>query len=450
MCRESTDDGPRAVETALALCGGSRQEQRRGQFDRRTESPRSPVRLTRRRAVLAGVGSALLGTVLPADWFTSTAQYEPSVASGAWPAPQRDPARSGYSPTGGAPTAPEVAWTETATRGLPVAWVVARGRRVYAATRRSLAAFDAATGRRQWRTQSLAAFGHGRPVRLREGPHVGERVVIAVGDTLYALDPTTGEPQWQTALGGSHRTMLRVGRTAVVGVGEGIVGVDTESGLRRWRHGGGLRPSVFADSVVVGPSGSRSKRAQLVALDPQTGSERWRRELAAAWRPATGACATRSLVVTGTNPVVAYRLTDGEPQWEAAVEGLAGPLATDGDRVYAVAGDAERLLAVDATDGNEQWRRRLPGLVGGVAPIVADETVYATTTQGVLALDRRTGALRYQLLLRSDADDTVRTGPVAAGGRLFVALGREIHAVTEGSDTDRQGTQTTRIDGRPT
>ena len=251
-----------------------------------------------------------------------------------------------------------------------------------------LAAFDAESGEEQWRTgvpnqriRDSITFAEGQlylPLRDRRllsmttdgdqrwsayieeaersptdtslgnvtKPAVADGVVYAgcVDDGVSAFDAATGEDRW-------HRPEMDVGAGPVVDDqyvyvrGRDLRALDRADGSTVWTaledEGRAHRP-VLADGTLYVLVGHEVSDPGLVAIDAESGAERWRREL------------------------------DRYRQSPVAADGL----------VYVP--DDERLRAFDADDGSEVWRLQtstntleLATIAGGVVFLMTDKRVYA-------------------------------------------------------------------------
>src|SRR5688500_16563616 len=111
------------------------------------------------------------------------------------------------------------------------------------------------------------------------------------------------------------------------------------------------------------------KGGQLVAVDLDRGTVRWRLDVATAFTPATG----DGLVFTASEQMIEARdATTGASRWRAPLPGgVAAPLYWDTGWLLAstTAGD---LAALRATDGTLVWRRQLGApLISAPGPALA-------------------------------------------------------------------------------
>jgi outer membrane protein assembly factor BamB len=192
-----------------------------------------------------------------------------------------------------------------------------------------------------------------------------------VESRLVAVSAAGGAEQWTATVEGGGFGVPRVhDNTVFVGTGTDLVlALDAETGSERWRYdaggreqyGGGApgQPALVGDTVVVGISHSRQADAaptdpddythRVVGLDRETGSERW---------------------ATGVDDLV----------WAGPTRVCDGDDATGDVLVTTEAGDVTRL---DAGTGEVRWRVSLDAAVERPA-LVADGRVLAATVAGTV------------------------------------------------------------------
>lgn len=197
--------------------------------------------------------------------------------------------------------------------------------------------------------------------------------------------------------------------------------------------GEGSSPALHGDTLVV--NWDHEGDSFIVALDKNTGQERWRRQRdeVTSWSTPliVDDAGTPRVVVSATKRVRAYDLATGDVVWQLGGLGVncaPSPVAT-GDMVFAMSGYRDpALLAI-----------RYPGATGDLAgsdktawsttkgtsyvpsPLLYDDTLYfLQKNAGILScLDARTGDPHYD---QQRLDDTggVYASPVGAGGRVYV------------------------------
>ncbi len=213
----------------------------------------------------------------------------------------------------------------------------------------------------------------------------GEAVALdlASGNLLWTADlpePTRGAP---TAAGG---------RVYIISANNVIYALEQETGAIVWSFDGipersGLlansSPSVSGNRVVV-PFTS----GEILTFDAETGEGIWSAQLAGQ---------SRFTAVSGFSDVAAR------------------PVISDGV-VYAISVSGN-LIATRLDDGNRLWGN---GLASAHTPAVSGDSLFVVTLTGdVAAVDRETGAVRWDLRLTSE-ERASWVGPLLAGNALWI------------------------------
>jgi outer membrane protein assembly factor BamB len=201
---------------------------------------------------------------------------------------------------------------------------------ILAEAREHLCAIDLRTGQPRWR---FRVHGHDT-VHAARG---GRVLCVTSGDgTVDALDVATGELAWR--FGERVRFCLQplvCGEVVVAVAGEprggagAVFGIDLWSGKRLWQRDLPAAPScdpVDAGSVVIVPHG-RSRQAKLLALEPRTGSVRWRAADPGLDNGGQALALDGSLIVNApSGRALALDLQTGDTRWSRA---LSNPLTDD-------------------------------------------------------------------------------------------------------------------------
>jgi outer membrane protein assembly factor BamB len=172
----------------------------------------------------------------------------------------------------------------------------------------------------------------------------------------------------------------------------------------------------------------------LVALDRRTGREVWRFKDTGAITSAP--TVSGDLVIVGSRGawITAVRASTGTPAWEkfqwiSWVESTG--VIVDG-RFYVGSSDLRAVRALDPRTGSMLWDTDVLGWAWGT-PAVAGDTVYMGVAApqkyvtkhaaGLVALDRRTGAIRWRRPIPPQTDAFVSgyPGSVLISGSVLVA-----------------------------
>ena len=172
----------------------------------------------------------------------------------------------------------------------------------------------------------------------------------------------------------------------------------------------------------------------LVALDKQTGRERWRAPRAGNtnWTGpyVTTANGRRQIVVSASREVVGYDVETGKRMWWARGLGqntIPQPVAADGV-VFAMSGFRNpNLMAIrlgregDLTDTDAIVWQNQRGNSYTASPVLHDDILYVLTDSGLLsAFDAKTGKPHYQQQ-RLPKPYQFKASPVGANGKLYLA-----------------------------
>jgi len=196
-----------------------------------------------------------------------------------------------------------------------------------------------------------------------------------------------------------------------------VYAIDAADGAELWRR----RAGTFSSATVAGGA-VYAGGADLQALEPATGTQRWQFGIDGGVVGAPRVVDGVAYVATGTPfewAVYAVGADTGIEQWRVDISGgIVRPPAVVGDAVY-VSGDGVRAL--DANEGTELWHRE--GEVLPAAPVVADGTVYVgeasqTREDGFLtALDGRSGEVDW----RRELPGAVRSSVAVTPDAVFAA-----------------------------
>jgi len=170
-----------------------------------------------------------------------------------------------------------------------------------------------------------------------------------------------------------------------------------------------------------------SDGTDLLALDAETGAERWRRSVrSGTFTPSIGG---ESILVPGEGKVTAHALSDGTRKWTGAVPGPNGgtpsvmaPPVVVAERVLAA---GEGVIACFDGEGERQWwtspDEPFEGIVHPVGGV--DRGVYVAAngaTCGFHARPQKRGELDPQAVHRwRVATGTPRSGPIAGERMIF-------------------------------
>ncbi|WP_374473437.1 outer membrane protein assembly factor BamB [Arenimonas sp.] len=266
---------------------------------------------------------------------------------------------------------------------------------------------------------------------LRQRPAIeGDRLYVSNDEgRVLALDANTGDTLWdsevvKTGKQGSRvffwrRKAIDGGLTGGPGAGNGmvvaggrngeIVALDAETGAERWRARATSEviatPLVTPDRIVV-----RSNDGRVFGLDPADGTRKWvfdRGVPALSVRGNGAPVSDGQLVYLGYDDgtVVALRLQDGLVGWTqlvAEADGrneldrmadVDGELALGYQEIYATSFRSQ-TMAISTANGRPLWNRDVGGYAG--LALLADRLIVTDPAGTVWALDRNNGSALWK------------------------------------------------------
>jgi alcohol dehydrogenase (cytochrome c) len=294
-----------------------------------------------------------------------------------------------------------------------------------------VAAFDARTGRRLWRTYTVPAPGHGwMPARGAQGggdvwmpPVVDPQsatVYVATGDPRPAFSAASrpGCDRWADA------TVALDARTGALKWGHTEVCNDS------WDYDTDQAPVLFDVRLprrTVRVVGDGSKAGFYTTLDARTGAPIARTpELVPYSRPHRAPTRSGTVVCPGTSGGLGYGPSAYSPRTrDLYVLGIdmcmRYTIRRDLDSATPVGAATGLIVSVDPTSGRIVWRDRLPRPAVGGALATAGGLVFAGDDDGRLyAFGANTG----RILWRVDLGLRFGSAPIAyeIGGREFIAV----------------------------
>ncbi len=296
--------------------------------------------------------------------------------------------------------------------------------------------------------------GGGYRAKITAQPLVaGDRVFAMDSDAVVsAFDLATGRRIWRTETQDDKDRSTNVGGgiatvDGVVYVTTGradVLALDAGAGAIRWRKPLGS-PARSAPTVADGRLYVTTIDDKLLALDAAAGERLWAYQAAASATTVLGEAApaaSEGLVVTGfgSGDLAAVRADSGVLAWSDSLassrgrnslvdlSAISGLPVVDGGRVYAV-GVGGLLVSLDLRSGRRLWEREVGG---SETPWLAGDWLFVQTLdQSLAAIGREDGRVRWVVdLPRYDNPEKRRdrlfwTGPVLAGGRLVLAGSNE-------------------------
>ncbi|WP_068075490.1 outer membrane protein assembly factor BamB family protein [Novosphingobium lentum] len=303
--------------------------------------------------------------------------------------------------------------------------------------------------------------------RLAAAPVIGggQLFVYDTAGMVHAFDADTGRQNWKVSLKGKKNSGSLFGggvsfadnRVFVdTGLGE-VAALDAADGKQIWKvkPAGPLRgsPTVAFDAVYV-----MTQDNQIFALNVADGAGLWNESGSTGQTGVFGVAApaaAQGTVIAGysSGELVAYRYENGRQLWSDALSRTsiatsvstltdidADPIIENG-KVYAL-GQGGRMAAYELVTGQRIWELSLAGIS---TPAVAGDWIFTLTDEAkLLCIAKASGKVRWLTQMKhygnvkKKTSPVFWTGPVLAGNRLIVASSRgELMAVSaaDGSAT---------------
>jgi outer membrane protein assembly factor BamB len=300
--------------------------------------------------------------------------------------------------------------------------------------------------------------------RLAAAPVIGGGKLFVTGTdgAITAFDKNTGAKLWAFADGAMTRDQAPSafgggvsydgGKVyATNGVGEvKALNADTGDVLWKVKPAGPLRGSP---TIAFGQLFVMTQDNQLISLSMADGALVWDESGSNTQSGVFGVAAPaagQGTIVAGysSGELTAYRYENGRSLWSDAlartnisttvgsVTDIDADPIIDSGRVYAL-GQGGRMAAYELVSGQRIWELNLAGIS---TPVIAGEWIFTLTDDArLLAIARSSGRVRWITQLQRFKDEEDKegpifwTGPVLAGGQLWVASSRgEVWKVSAG------------------
>ncbi|MFC6768865.1 PQQ-binding-like beta-propeller repeat protein [Natrinema soli] len=397
----------------------------------------------------AGVGAAT-GTVAAqetvtdesADGESTTDESVTADGSSGWPSIRGDAGNTGFAPGSTGPKSPVgVAW-EYDHGGT---FAVGDGTVYLVADDGQVRAIDAVDGSLQWETEITVASRE-EPVEAMGPPAVAHDTVYVTskGDepNLTALDVASGDVRWQESdLGSETNLSPTVADELVFLLADKVLyALDAHDGERRWQFEPGTVTTddgrergdyLQRDSVAVaGGTVFALSNKRLIALDAETGDERWT-DGVEDW--ASNTFSGRPIAADG---VVAAAKADVVTIYDAETGAERSTIPTHSldvltdDRVYAVTdaetGDRKTVTGYDSETGDRVWQPS-DGNGSYASAVVDDDSVYVGLEEsGVAAFARADGSGKWRVDTGTEPQQVAVVGEtVYVGGDALFAIRTE-------------------------
>lgn len=310
--------------------------------------------------------------------------------------------------------------------------IVYQGRVYTLDTEGVVSAFSSSGGSRLWRV-SLAPEnekgneGFGGGIAAYEG-----RLFITTGfGVVVALNAGSGAVEWTRKIGVPLRSSPTVsdGKLFFVSTESKLYSISTVDGVELWTNRGlpgsatllsNVSPAVSGDTLVVPyPSGeiiAYSISSKNTIWSDSVSRTRGGSSLASLSDPARPVIDRGVVFAVGhSGRMIATAAKTGERLWTKRIQGTQMPWPA-GDMVYVVDVNGI-LLALSRKDGSVRWLVELPKATRWSGPVLAGGRLWLASGEGiVVSVDAKTG----NIVTQRDLDAPIYISPIVAAGRMYV------------------------------
>jgi outer membrane protein assembly factor BamB len=375
----------------------------------------------------------------------------PSASWPQWRGPNRDGTTADFSPPASWPAALTRHWRTPVGAG-HASPVIADGR-VFVHARSGeqevVVAFDAASGRQQWRDAydapyrvNPAAAAHGPGPRSTPAVASDRLVTLGISGILSCYDATSGTLRWRRRpvasepLYGTAMSPLIDGRSVIVHVGGtesgALMAIDLDTGKPRWQWTGGA--PAYGSPIIATFSQVRQivthSRTHLVGVSTVGGQLLWSVPFATDYdqNAVTPVVAQDLLIYSGlargthaVRPVLRGGSWHVERAWsnEDVSMYMSSPIVNEGTLFGFSHRNRGQFFAVDVQSGRTLWTS--PGREADNAALVAAHgVVLALTTNAELIVSARSTAAFKEIARYDVADTPTWAHPAVAGSQIIV------------------------------
>lgn len=330
-----------------------------------------------------------------------------------------------------------------------------------------------------------------------DGKTLWERVVVnSPPESIHNLNSrasgtpaTDGKAVYVTFLmaKGEEVVAPNVGSERLITPGRIMVAAYDFAGNKKWKtdvgdfvsaHGFNSCPVLFEDLVII--NGDHDGDAYIVALDRETGKERWRtlreNKTRSYVTPIIRKIGERTqMILSGSLCVASYDPRTGKRHWiiDGPTEQFVASMVYNGDYVFVTGGypqkhilaidpngtgnvtethvawrtnrgasyvpspivDGKYLLVLadsgvatcfDAKSGDRHWRERLDG-GHSPSPVLANGIAYCMSDQGVVTLLRL--GEQVEVVAKNDLGEPISASPAISQGQLFIRTHQALYCI---------------------
>ena len=309
--------------------------------------------------------------------------------------------------------------------------VIAAGHVFTLDTNNKVRAFHSQTGKSIW-AQDVQSLKEDDNVIAGGLAYAGGVLFVTSGyNEVLALDPQNGEIYWRRTLSAGSRAAPTImnGRVFINTMNNTLVALNASNGAPLWTYEGtgettgllGAASPAANEQMVIAPFSNGS----LVALRVENGSTVWEDSLSGTSRLGgiAGLSDIRGLpVMTGGrviaasfgNKIAAFDQNNGRRLWQKEIGSAETPWVA-GETIYVLT-PSSNLVALSIYDGSILWTHALPK-ANWTGPVMAGGKLFVAGSKGrVVELNPRNG----QVIEQWNAGDDISIAPIIAEGALYI------------------------------
>jgi outer membrane protein assembly factor BamB len=245
---------------------------------------------------------------------------------------------------------------------------------------------------------------------------------------ILAVSLADGRTLWEIDAPVRHGLAVGAGMIFAAATGE-LIGIDAAHGGIAWR--------IDAPGIVAAPAWRAGwvlaglENGDVLAVRAADGHVLWRVSLGAALGQTLAIDGDRAFAPLADGAVVALDLQTGSTLWRRQLPGTPSSVTVASDRLYVGCTD-NFFYSLDAGDGDRRWRWRTGADVIGGAAVDAERVYFVSLDNVLRALDAGSGVLRWSYPM----DTRPLAGPMLDRGLVVVSgMGRAIRVVRPGNGT---------------
>jgi outer membrane protein assembly factor BamB len=215
-----------------------------------------------------------------------------------------------------------------------------------------------------------------------------DHVYVAAGEAVHALKPADGSEQWLAPSGNVTAPLLAHGGWVIAATEKSLTAYRAADGTKVWSREVGTQrviASLEGDNLYVPLEDGR-----LVALDLQTGAERWVRHVAGPLSEVL-ALPERVYVRSADKHLYCFRASDGERDWRFLFGAVVrGRPAADDKRIYVTSMD-NTIRAYRRSNGELLWHPAVPFRPTSGPELIESAVIVSGNSPELHAFDASTG-----------------------------------------------------------